>query len=120
MTTVAAAFEAALATLRAAGAKIDEVPLKAFERLPALQGKVNISAAEAYWWHREMLAKDEARYDAEIAKRIRGGEGITAAEYIDLLRGRDCVYRRVRGRKRGLRCAAVADRRDRAAHDREL
>ncbi len=87
--TVTAAFEAALATLRAAGAKIDEVALKAFERLPALQGKVNISAAEAYWWHREMLAKDEARYDVEIAKRIRGGEGITAAEYIDLLRGRD-------------------------------
>lgn len=86
--TVSAAFEAALATLRAAGAKIDELPLEAFERLPALQGKANISAAEAYWWHREMLSKDEVRYDAEIAKRIRGGERITAAEYIDLLRGR--------------------------------
>jgi aspartyl-tRNA(Asn)/glutamyl-tRNA(Gln) amidotransferase subunit A len=87
--TVSAAFEAALARLRAAGAAIDELPLKAFERLPALQGKTNISAAEAYWWHRGLIAKDEARYDVEIAKRIRGGEGISAADYIDLLRGRD-------------------------------
>jgi aspartyl-tRNA(Asn)/glutamyl-tRNA(Gln) amidotransferase subunit A len=87
--TVSGAFEAALVRLRSAGAVIDEVPLKAFERLPALQGKVNISAAEAYWWHRALIAKDEARYDVEIAKRIRGGEGISAADYIDLLRGRD-------------------------------
>jgi aspartyl-tRNA(Asn)/glutamyl-tRNA(Gln) amidotransferase subunit A len=86
--TVTAAFEAALGTLRAAGATIDEQPLAAFERLPALQGKLNISAAEAYWWHRTMLANDEARYDPEIARRIHGGEAITAAEYIDLLRGR--------------------------------
>ena len=86
--TVARAFEAALGALRAAGAVIDEGPLAAFDRLPALQGKLNISAAEAYWWHREMLAANEARYDVEIARRIHGGEGITAADYIDLLRGR--------------------------------
>lgn len=86
--TVSGAFEAALGALRAAGATIDERPLRAFERLPALQGKTNISAAEAYWWHRAMLAADEARYDPEIARRIHGGEAITAAEYIDLLRGR--------------------------------
>jgi aspartyl-tRNA(Asn)/glutamyl-tRNA(Gln) amidotransferase subunit A len=85
---VATAFAAALRTLRDAGALVDERPLKAFERLAALQGKVNISAAEAYWWHRKMLAENEARYDVEIARRIHGGEGITAAEYIDLMRGR--------------------------------
>jgi aspartyl-tRNA(Asn)/glutamyl-tRNA(Gln) amidotransferase subunit A len=86
--TVAAAFEAALGAWRAAGVVIDEAPLAAFDRLPALQGKLNISAAEAYWWHRTMLAAHEARYDGEIARRIHGGEAITAAEYIDLLRGR--------------------------------
>jgi aspartyl-tRNA(Asn)/glutamyl-tRNA(Gln) amidotransferase subunit A len=86
--TVATAFIAALDVLRTAGAVIDEGPLAAFERLPALQGKLNISAAEAYWWHRGMLAKDEARYDVEIARRIHGGAAITTAEYIDLLRGR--------------------------------
>ena len=86
--TVATAFAAALEALRAAGAAIHEGPLAAFERLPTLQGKINISAAEAYWWHRAMLAADEARYDVEIARRIHGGETITAAEYIEVLRGR--------------------------------
>jgi aspartyl-tRNA(Asn)/glutamyl-tRNA(Gln) amidotransferase subunit A len=85
---IGAAFETALGALRAAGVTVDERPLAAFERLPALQGKLNISAAEAYWWHRAMLAENEARYDPEIARRIHGGEGITAAEYLDLLRGR--------------------------------
>jgi aspartyl-tRNA(Asn)/glutamyl-tRNA(Gln) amidotransferase subunit A len=35
-----------------------------------------------------MLAADEARYDPQIARRILRGAAITAAEYIDLLRGR--------------------------------
>ena len=42
------------------------LPLKAFERLSALQGKNTISAAEAYWWHRDMINREEARYDVEI------------------------------------------------------
>lgn len=86
--TITTAFEAALGALRSAGAQIDERPLAAFERLPALQGKVNISAVESWWWHRDMLARDEPRYDVEIARRIRAGEGISAADYLDLLRGR--------------------------------
>ncbi len=85
---VGAAVANALDALRKGGALIDERPLEAFGRLPALQGKNNISAAEAYWLHREMLARDEARYDVEIARRIRSGEHISAADYIDLLRGR--------------------------------
>ena len=99
--TVTTAFEAALAAIRGAGATVDELPLKAFERLPALQGKVNITAVEAYWWHRGMLAKDEARYDPEIARRIHGGEGVSAADYLDLVRGRagyiDAVAAETRG-----------------------
>ncbi len=86
--TVATAFEAALGAMRAAGAVIDEVRFAAFDRLPAVQGKLNITAAEAYWWHRTMLAAHEARYDVEIARRLHGGAAITAAEYIDLLRAR--------------------------------
>jgi aspartyl-tRNA(Asn)/glutamyl-tRNA(Gln) amidotransferase subunit A len=85
---VAAAFDAALAALRAAGAMVDEGELDAFRRLPAIQGKANITAAEAYGWHREMLAADEARYDPEIAKRLQTGAAIDAGTYIDLLRAR--------------------------------
>jgi len=86
--TVGAAFEEALAAVRSAGAVVDEAPLPALERLPALQAGPNIPAVEAYWWHRTMLAADEARYDAQIARRIKRGAAISAGEYIDLLRGR--------------------------------
>jgi len=85
---VAAAFAAAHDALRAAGATVDEAPLPALERLPSLQANANIPAAEAYWWHRGLLATDEARYDPQIARRILRGAAITAGDYIDLLRGR--------------------------------
>jgi aspartyl-tRNA(Asn)/glutamyl-tRNA(Gln) amidotransferase subunit A len=82
------AFEAALAALRAAGATVDEGPVPALSRLPDLQVNAGLAGAEAYWWHRTMLASDEARYDPQIARRIERGGTITAAEYIDLLRAR--------------------------------
>lgn len=85
---VAAAFTAALETLRAAGATVDEAPLPALERLPSLQANANIPAIEAYWWHRELLATSEARYDPQIARRILRGAAMSAGDYIDLLRGR--------------------------------
>jgi aspartyl-tRNA(Asn)/glutamyl-tRNA(Gln) amidotransferase subunit A len=87
--TVGAAFAAALDALRAAGAIVDEAELPAFKRLSAIQGKANITAAEAYGWHRAMLAAHEARYDPEIAKRLLTGAAIDAGTYIDLLRERD-------------------------------
>jgi len=85
--TVTAAFEAALAALREAGARSTSVRSRVRTAARAAR-ETEYLGAEAYWWHRTMLAKDEARYDVEIARRIHGGEAITAAEYIDLLRGR--------------------------------
>lgn len=86
---VAMAFERALALLRAAGARIAEVSLaEAFVRLPALQAQGGLTAAEAWAWHRRRLAEREALYDPRVALRIRRGESISAADYIDLLRER--------------------------------
>jgi len=85
---VAAAFAVGLAALRAAGATVDEAELPALERLPSLQANANIPAAEAYWWHRGLLATGQARYDPQIARRILRGAAISAGDYIDLLRGR--------------------------------
>jgi aspartyl-tRNA(Asn)/glutamyl-tRNA(Gln) amidotransferase subunit A len=87
--TVGAAFAAAITTLRAAGAAIDERELPAFAWLATIQGKANITAAEAYGLHRAMLASDEAAYDPEIAKRLLTGAAIDAGTYIDLMRARD-------------------------------
>ncbi|HEV8021555.1 MAG TPA: amidase [Candidatus Lustribacter sp.] len=86
--TVEAAFAAGLASVRAAGAQVDEIPLPAFERLPVLPNGATITGAEAYWSHRELLAGAQARYDPQIARRILRGATITAAEYIEMLLAR--------------------------------
>lgn len=85
---VLATFEAALAALRAAGAIVEEGPFPAFERVADVMRGGGFSAAEAYWWHRELLARDGAGYDPQIALRIRRGAAITAADYLDLQRAR--------------------------------
>jgi aspartyl-tRNA(Asn)/glutamyl-tRNA(Gln) amidotransferase subunit A len=85
---VLASFERALAALRAAGATVDEGPFAAFGFMEQVTRGGGFSAAEAYWRHREMLEEAEAGYDPQIAKRIRRGAGLTAADYIGLQRSR--------------------------------
>ena len=84
--TVAGAFEAAVAALRAAGAAIDEIdrlPASSiFARLLELGG---FSPAEAWAWHRGRLAEREADYDPRVVQRIRRGASMTAADYIEML-----------------------------------
>lgn len=82
---VAASFKAALSTLSAAGARIVEIPLAALAELANLN---RFSPAEAWAWHRNLLAERETQYDSRVARRIRLGSGITAADYISLLEQR--------------------------------
>lgn len=80
---VAASFSAALSKLSAAGAKIVDVPFA----MLAESGTLNrFSAPESFAWHRKLLDKHEAQYDFRVAKRIRMGESMSAADYIDLYR----------------------------------
>ena len=81
---VARAFEAALARLRAAGAVIDELPLTQLGEVAGMQAEGGFTAAESWAWHRARLAQREACYDPRVAQRIRRGEAISAADYIDL------------------------------------
>lgn len=82
---VAASFSAALTRLSAAGAKIVDAPFALLAEAAALN---KFSGAESFAWHRELLASSEAEYDARVAKRIRTGEAMSAADYIDLHRKR--------------------------------
>jgi amidase/aspartyl-tRNA(Asn)/glutamyl-tRNA(Gln) amidotransferase subunit A len=84
--TVARAFERSLSVLRAAGAEIVDVALPADDAPATSSGQ--ISAAEAWAWHRSRLAARAADYDPRVLLRIRGGSGITAADYIDRLQAR--------------------------------
>ena len=80
---VRGAFERALATLRAAGAHVEEIALTALADVPA-----SFSPPEAWAWHRRLLATSEAGYDPRVVVRIRRGEAMSAADYIDLLHAR--------------------------------
>jgi amidase/aspartyl-tRNA(Asn)/glutamyl-tRNA(Gln) amidotransferase subunit A len=85
---VAAAFDRALATLRAAGARIEERALPALPRVAELQTQGGITAAEAWAWHHARLAERGGRYDPRVALRIRRGEAILPAAYQALLDAR--------------------------------
>jgi amidase/aspartyl-tRNA(Asn)/glutamyl-tRNA(Gln) amidotransferase subunit A len=85
---VAAAFERAVRALRAAGARIDEIPLPELGEVAAINATGGFSPAEAWAFHRARLATDEARYDPRVAARIRRGQSMSAADYIDLLNAR--------------------------------
>ena len=86
--TVAAAFERSLATLRAAGAQVDEIELAPLAEVARINATGGFSPAEAWAWHRALLAEHEAEYDPRVALRIRRGAGMSAADYIDLLHAR--------------------------------
>ena len=82
---VAASFSAALSRLSSAGAKIIDVP---FGLLAEAADLNKFSGPESFAWHRGLLARHEAEYDFRVAKRIKTGASMSAADYIDLHRKR--------------------------------
>ncbi|MEM7275405.1 MAG: amidase [Actinomycetota bacterium] len=86
---VAAAHEAALSALSAAGIELVEVPFPELLELPTINRAGGLAAAEAYAWHRSLLADDGDRYDQRIRVRIAAGAEIGAADYLDVLAARD-------------------------------
>ncbi|BEP68797.1 MULTISPECIES: amidase [unclassified Variovorax] len=85
---VATAFERTLATLRATGARIQEIELPELADLQSINATGGFSAAESYAWHRLLLERSGAGYDPRVAQRILRGAGMKAHEYIDLVRAR--------------------------------
>jgi amidase/aspartyl-tRNA(Asn)/glutamyl-tRNA(Gln) amidotransferase subunit A len=82
--TVAHAFERSLQVLRQQGAQIDEVAMDPLLDLAGLMANGGFAAAESWAWHRRRLAERGADYDPRVAQRIRRGEAISAADYIEL------------------------------------
>ena len=78
---VAATFAATLTRLSAAGAQVIDAPMPELAEYLAFG---YFSSAEAYAWHRHLLARREAGYDPRVAKRILLGAAVSAADYIDL------------------------------------
>jgi aspartyl-tRNA(Asn)/glutamyl-tRNA(Gln) amidotransferase subunit A len=85
---VAAAFARALAVLSVAGAVIRHEAFAAFGQMAEANAQGGFAAAEAYAWHRNLLAGKAALYDPRIRVRIERGGKQSAADYIDLLAAR--------------------------------
>lgn len=112
--TVATAFARAVAQLERAGAHIVRFEFPELLQLPEINGGGGLPAAEAWAWHRPHLARAEAQYDRRVAARIRRGEQMSAAAYLDVMAAR--AHDRGRAQAAGQpRCLADADRRRRAA-----
>jgi aspartyl-tRNA(Asn)/glutamyl-tRNA(Gln) amidotransferase subunit A len=86
--TVAAAFDRALSMLSDQGAQVTRVRFNAFEAIAAVNVKGGFAASEAYAWHRGLLAAQGSGYDPRIRVRIARGEGMSAADYLDVVAAR--------------------------------
>ncbi|NQE48361.1 amidase [Herbaspirillum rubrisubalbicans] len=86
--TVAVAYQTALARLSAAGAVIVEEAVPAFNQLAAINAKGGFTAAEAYAWHRALIAENAAGYDQRVVSRILRGKDMSAADLLDVLHAR--------------------------------
>jgi aspartyl-tRNA(Asn)/glutamyl-tRNA(Gln) amidotransferase subunit A len=82
---VGTAFDRALSVLSAAGARIIRARFPTFDAIPAVNAKGGFATAEAYAWHRALLAEKGALYDPRIRPRIERGAQQSAADYVDLL-----------------------------------
>jgi amidase/aspartyl-tRNA(Asn)/glutamyl-tRNA(Gln) amidotransferase subunit A len=86
--TVQAAFDRTITSLRAAGAQVEELEFTLLSEVAGINSLGGFSPPEAWAWHRKLLAEHEASYDPRVALRIRRGERMGAADYIDLLHAR--------------------------------
>ena len=85
---VAAGMQAAIAKLSAAGAVIVEQDVPAFGELAAINAKGGFTAAEAWTWHRQLIAERKDHYDQRVVSRIMRGKDMSAADLLDVLHAR--------------------------------
>ena len=91
---VARTFERALETLSRQGALIERIAVPEFLDVGVMNTKGGFAAAESYAWHRYLIVSHGEVYDPRVAMRIRRGEAISAADYIDLIEMRKSLIAR--------------------------
>ena len=92
--TVAAAFDRALETLSANGARMTRIAFPVVDEIARANATGGFAVAEAYAWHRKLLAEKGDGYDPLIRTRIMRGQPMTAFDYIDLIAARADIIRR--------------------------
>ena len=86
--TVAAAFDAALSRLSAAGALVEQIAIPEFAELAAINATGGLSGAEAWAWHKDLIERAGDAYDPRVLSRIRRGQTMSAADLLELLQAR--------------------------------
>jgi aspartyl-tRNA(Asn)/glutamyl-tRNA(Gln) amidotransferase subunit A len=99
--SVGAAFDDACRRLTAAGANLIDIDIPEFADLARINRQGGFAAAEAWWWHANLLARRASDYDPRVASRIRRGESISAADYLTLLHERERWIAAVSARLQG-------------------
>ncbi|MCC7166443.1 MAG: amidase [Rhodospirillales bacterium] len=95
---VSTTFAQACSRLSKAGVRLTDLPLAELKELATINAKGGFAAAEAYGWHRKLMAAKGADYDPRVRVRIEKGAGQDAADYLDLLAARADFIGRVRER----------------------
>lgn len=83
-TTVLQAFQESIQTLKAHGVNFHKVDLSALYEIPKINHAGGLTAAEAWFIHRELLSDLEkySLYDPRVAQRIVRGQKIIASDYL--------------------------------------
>jgi aspartyl-tRNA(Asn)/glutamyl-tRNA(Gln) amidotransferase subunit A len=91
--TVAARFSAATAALRKADARLADERLSLLDEMATANRSGAITQTESYAIHRELLATKGQEYDPIARWAIERGRGVSAADYIALIRERARLVR---------------------------
>jgi aspartyl-tRNA(Asn)/glutamyl-tRNA(Gln) amidotransferase subunit A len=95
---VATTFERAIETLSRAGALIERIEVPEFLDVGVMNSKGGFAASESFAWHRYLIVSKGDVYDPRVHVRILRGEGMSAADYIDLLNARKSFIARTEAR----------------------
>jgi aspartyl-tRNA(Asn)/glutamyl-tRNA(Gln) amidotransferase subunit A len=99
---VANAYDRALQALSDAGAAIVRCDFPELRTLPELNRAGTFAAAESFARFGDLIRSHGAVMDPEIVRRIEAGAAMSAAAYINLLKGRRALVAAGRRRARGL------------------
>jgi len=93
---VAAAYTNALSRLSERGAGLVQLSLPEIEKIRDINSRGGISPPEAFAIHRDRIATRSELIDPIFLARLRKGEAVRAADYVDALRQRQIIMAEVR------------------------
>jgi aspartyl-tRNA(Asn)/glutamyl-tRNA(Gln) amidotransferase subunit A len=100
---VARAFEAALAALERAGAKLPHAAFPEIAEIAAVNAGGGFAAAEGFRFH-QREGTDLAACDPRVGERILRGSAIGAAEYAEMVKARAAILARFQAAHGGVDC----------------